>query len=56
MSYGLSVYNETQLSLKESIIMNQFNFSNSSPETQALPVPLIIRVSNDALKQKGVTV
>lgn len=55
MSYGLSVYNETQLSLKQSVIMNKFNFSHSSPETPALPVPLIIRVSNDPLKQKGVT-
>lgn len=55
MSYGLSVYKETQLSLKQSIIMNKFNFSHSSPETPALPAPLIIRVSNDPLKQKGVT-
>ena len=55
MSYGLSVYNAIQISLKQSITMTKFNFSHSCPETPALLVPLIIRVSNDPLKQKGVT-
>lgn len=48
----LSVCNENQLSLEQSIIMNKLNFSYFCLETPALPLQLIIRLSNDPLKQK----
>lgn len=56
ISFTNEVYNEIQPSLKQSIIMNKFNFSHSSLKTLVLQVPLIIRMSNGPLKQKEVTV